>query len=55
MLFNFDIFSTIVEGKKQLSQFMTFLNENKGGTLKDGRADNALRGVRAKREADEAG
>ena len=37
---------------------MTFLNENKGAALKDGlagRSDGALRNVRAKREADEAG
>ena len=42
------------QGKKQLNQLMTFLD--KGGNVKDGgRSDNALRQVRAKREADEAG
>lgn len=42
------------QGKKQLNQLMTFLD--KGGNTKDGgRSDNALRQVRAKREADEAG
>ncbi|KAI0651503.1 hypothetical protein C8Q79DRAFT_39833 [Trametes meyenii] len=41
------------QGKKQLNQLMTFLD--KGGNIKDGgRSDNALRSVRAKREADEA-
>ncbi|KAH9919137.1 uncharacterized protein B0H18DRAFT_882164 [Fomitopsis serialis] len=42
------------QGKKQLNQLMTFLD--KGGNMKDlaGRSDNALRSVRAKREADEA-
>ena len=41
-------------GKRQLNQLMTFLD--KGGNLKDGsRSDNALRTVRAKREADDAG
>lgn len=42
-------------GKKQLNQLMTFLD--KGGNMKDlaGRSDNALRSVRAKREADDAG
>lgn len=41
--------------KKGLNQLMTFLD--KGGNMKDigGRSDNALRSVRAKREADEAG
>jgi len=37
---------------------MTFLNDGKSGTAKEGlggRAEGALRGVRAKREADEAG
>lgn len=43
-----------VPGKRQLNQLMTFLD--KGGNLKDGgRSDNALRTVRAKREADDAG
>ena len=46
------------QGKRQLNQLMTFL-DNKGGTLKDGvsgsRGDAAIRTVRAKREADEAG
>ncbi len=42
------------QGKKQLNQLMTFLD--KGGNVRDGgRSDNALRQVRAKREADEAG
>ncbi|KAI0733987.1 RhoGAP-domain-containing protein [Fomitopsis betulina] len=42
------------QGKKQLNQLITFLD--KGGNMKDlsGRSDNALRSVRAKREADEA-
>ncbi|KAI0374525.1 RhoGAP-domain-containing protein [Pilatotrama ljubarskyi] len=41
------------QGKKQLNQLMTFLD--KGGNPRDGgRSDNALRSVRAKREADEA-
>ncbi|EIW64964.1 RhoGAP-domain-containing protein [Trametes versicolor FP-101664 SS1] len=41
------------QGKKQLNQLMTFLD--KGGNVKDGgRSENALRSVRAKREADEA-
>ncbi|KAI0063187.1 RhoGAP-domain-containing protein [Artomyces pyxidatus] len=43
-------------GKKQLNQLITFLD--KSGTAKDGlggrNTDNALRSVRAKREADEA-
>jgi hypothetical protein len=46
-------------GKKQLNSLMTFLNDGpKGGTAKEGlggRAEGALRGVRARREADEAG
>ena len=45
-------------GKRQLNQLMTFL-DNKGGSLKEGvsgsRGDAAIRSVRAKREADEAG
>ena len=45
-------------GKKQLNQLMTFL-DNKGGSIKEGvaggRGDMAVRTVRAKREADEAG
>ena len=41
-------------GKKQLNQLMTFLD--KGGNIKEtGRSNDALRTVRAKREADEAG
>ncbi|OSD05850.1 RhoGAP-domain-containing protein [Trametes coccinea BRFM310] len=41
------------QGKKQLNQLMTFLD--KGGNVRDGgRSDNALRSVRAKREAEEA-
>ncbi|KZT06270.1 RhoGAP-domain-containing protein [Laetiporus sulphureus 93-53] len=42
------------QGKRQLNQLMTFLD--KGGNMKDlaGRSDNALRSVRAKREAEEA-
>ncbi|KAH9836530.1 RhoGAP-domain-containing protein, partial [Rhodofomes roseus] len=42
------------QGKKQLNQLMTFLD--KGGNMKDlaGRSDNALKSVRAKRDADEA-
>ncbi|KAI0963113.1 hypothetical protein AcW1_000286 [Taiwanofungus camphoratus] len=42
------------QGKKQLNQLMTFLD--KGGNMKDlaSRSDNALRSVRAKREAEEA-
>ncbi|GBE78437.1 RhoGAP-domain-containing protein [Sparassis crispa] len=41
-------------GKRQLNQLITFLD--KGGNAKEtlGRSDNALRSVRAKREADEA-
>ncbi|KAH9945601.1 RhoGAP-domain-containing protein [Amylocystis lapponica] len=41
-------------GKRQLNQLMTFLD--KGGNNKEslGRSDNALRSVKAKREADEA-
>jgi hypothetical protein len=41
-------------GKKQLNQLITFLDK---GVAKDGlggRSDNALRSVRAKREAEEA-
>lgn len=45
-------------GKKQLTQLMTFL-DNKGGSLKEGvtggKSDSAIKTVRAKREADEAG
>ncbi|KZT65545.1 RhoGAP-domain-containing protein [Daedalea quercina L-15889] len=42
------------QGKRQLNQLMTLLD--KGGNMKDlaGRSDNALKSVRAKREADEA-
>ena len=40
-------------GKKQLNQLITFLD--KGGNAKESRAGDALRTVRAKREADEAG
>ncbi|EJF66392.1 RhoGAP-domain-containing protein [Dichomitus squalens] len=41
------------QGKRQLNQLMTFLD--KGGNVRDGgRSDNALRLVRAKREAEEA-
>ncbi|KAI0662467.1 RhoGAP-domain-containing protein [Cubamyces menziesii] len=41
------------QGKKQLNQLMTFLD--KGGNVRDGgRSDNALRSVRAKREAEDA-
>ncbi|GJE85925.1 RhoGAP-domain-containing protein [Phanerochaete sordida] len=41
------------QGKRQLNQLITFLD--KAGNVKDGnRADNALRTVRAKREADDA-
>ncbi|KAL5495565.1 hypothetical protein ACEPAI_1028 [Sanghuangporus weigelae] len=45
------------QGKRQLNQLMTFL-DNKGGSLKEGvtggKGDTAVRSVRAKREADEA-
>ncbi|EJD04273.1 uncharacterized protein FOMMEDRAFT_146262 [Fomitiporia mediterranea MF3/22] len=45
------------QGKRQLNQLMTFL-DNKGGSLKEGvsgsKGDMAVRSVRAKREADEA-
>ncbi|KII93467.1 hypothetical protein PLICRDRAFT_121785 [Plicaturopsis crispa FD-325 SS-3] len=41
------------QGKRQLNQLIGFLD--KSGTIKDGRGEsNALRAVRAKREADEA-
>ncbi|KAH9853026.1 RhoGAP-domain-containing protein [Lenzites betulinus] len=40
------------QGKKQLNQLMTFLD--KGGNTGGGRSENALKSVRAKREADEA-
>ena len=40
------------QGKKQLNQLMTFLDRDRD---REGRSDNALRQVRAKREADEAG
>ncbi|KAI0768636.1 hypothetical protein BD413DRAFT_563758 [Trametes elegans] len=41
------------QGKRQLNQLMTFLD--KGERVRDGgRSDNALRSVRAKREAEEA-
>ena len=40
-------------GKKQLNQLITFLD--KGGNAKESRAGDALRTVRAKREADDAG
>lgn len=51
------------QGKKGLNQLMGFLDQGRadrsapGGSLKEGqdRANNGLRGVRAKREADEAG
>lgn len=47
-----------LSGKRQLNQLMTFL-DNKGGTMKEGlgsgRSDAAIRSVRSKREADEAG
>jgi hypothetical protein len=52
------------QGKKGLNQLITFLDQasraersGPGGSLKEGqeRAQNGLRGVRAKREADEAG
>ena len=39
------------QGKRQLNQLMTFLDRDRD----NGRSDNALRQVRAKREADEAG
>jgi len=51
-------------GKKGLNQLITFLDQagrtersGTGGSLKEGqeRANNGLRSVRAKREADEAG
>ncbi|KAF8592006.1 RhoGAP-domain-containing protein [Ramaria rubella] len=46
------------QGKRQLNSLMTFLNESgKNGGAKEGlsgRPEGALRGVRAKREADEA-
>lgn len=45
---------SIVIGKKQLNQLMTFLDKG-GNTKETGRANDALRTVRAKREADEAG
>ena len=45
-------------GKKQLNSLMTFL-DNKGGNVKDGitgtKGDVAVRTVKAKRDADEAG
>ncbi len=43
-------------GKRQLNQLMTFLDKQ-GGTIKDGgnKSDMAVRTVRAKREAEEAG
>ncbi|KAI0828264.1 RhoGAP-domain-containing protein [Trametes gibbosa] len=40
------------QGKKQLNQLMTFLD--KGANPGGGRSENALKSVRAKREADEA-
>ncbi|KAF8912956.1 hypothetical protein CPB84DRAFT_1820455 [Gymnopilus junonius] len=40
------------QGKKQLNQLIGFLD--KGGSVKDGRENQALRTVRAKRDADEA-
>ncbi|KZS93245.1 RhoGAP-domain-containing protein [Sistotremastrum niveocremeum HHB9708] len=46
------------QGKKQLNQIISFLGEGKAGAttreVLGGRPDGALRGVRAKREADEA-
>ncbi|KAI0080062.1 RhoGAP-domain-containing protein [Panus rudis PR-1116 ss-1] len=42
------------QGKKQLNQLMTFLDKNNVKDALAGRSDNALRSVRAKREADEA-
>lgn len=41
-------------GKRQLNQLMTFLDKG-GNTKETNRSDNALRTVRAKREADDAG
>ena len=44
-------------GKRQLNQLKTFLDA-RGGTVKEGlggRSDGALKSVRAKREAEEAG
>jgi Rho GTPase-activating protein 12/27 len=43
-----------VSGKKQLNQLMTFLDKGGNKDSLGGRSDNALRLVRAKREADEA-
>ncbi|CAL1696188.1 unnamed protein product [Somion occarium] len=42
------------QGKKQLNQLMTFLDKGNMKETLAGRSDNALRSVRAKREADEA-
>lgn len=44
---------TVMIGKKQLNQLITFLD--KGANAKEPRTNDALRTVRAKREADEAG
>lgn len=50
--------AAILTGKRQLNQLMTFL-DSKGGNVKEGlggvRSDAAVRTVKAKREADEAG
>jgi hypothetical protein len=47
-----------LSGKKQFNSMINFLNEgNKNGPNKEvlGRPETAVRGVRAKREADDAG
>ncbi len=41
-------------GKRQLNQLMTFLDKGGSKDSMGGRSDNALRAVRAKREADDA-
>lgn len=42
-------------GKKHMNQLMTFLDKNNVKDTLSGRSDTALRSVRAKREAEEAG
>jgi hypothetical protein len=42
-------------GKKQLNQLITLLDKEGGMRGNNRNADNALRSVRAKREAEEAG
>ncbi|KAI0085663.1 hypothetical protein BDY19DRAFT_964989 [Irpex rosettiformis] len=42
------------QGKRQLNQLITFLDKGGNKDVLSGRSDNALRAVRAKREADEA-